>query len=441
MPPASDSDFNTFPFPAIPHKPTHYISQNVPDPQFVNRPSISHNPGPTFGYHVSSHNHLESSQLSSSSSSRHVAINSNSQRLTTSTPVFNNISDLAAHYGIPQFLPSAPRTTPRSSEPGEPSSSTLSVESFTLPTSPDFADLCSNYLNMLSQKPDNDASGVHDTAPSTASPSDAEAIQTLMGVFGATPELMMSNDLNEYLTSPLIDSPLDDELLTTPAFGSADIGADILTSPLLDDFGGDSFGELPSLFDDFGSIYPPSKIAESYHNPPPNFDELYRISPDTPMLDTPIESPLDSPANRLPLRRPSATGTRKNITPESLVPVDAPTQQRKYLTPSATSRKEVPAVFARKRARTAAFGDEQDELNEDVLITPSMTEQEQIEAKRRQNTIAARRSRKRKLEYQRELEESVEQYKRESEIWKARAMTCQALLRSHNIECPEFPDP
>ncbi|KAG1728522.1 uncharacterized protein EDB91DRAFT_1060517 [Suillus paluster] len=298
---------------------------------------------------------------------------------------------------------------------------------------------------MLSQKPgNNDATDVRieDTALSTASPSDAEAIQTLMDVFGATPELTMSNDLNEYLTSPLLDSPFDDELLTTPAFGSADINADILTSPLLDDFG-DSFGELPSLFGDF---YPPSKTAESCQPPQPNFDEMYRISPgtpllDTPMLDTPFESPLDTPADHSLARRTVVTGTRKNITPESLVPIDAPTQQRKYLTPSATSRKEVPAVFARKRARTAAFGDEQDELNEDVRITPSMTEQEQIEAKRRQNTIAARRSRKRKLEYQRELEESVEQYKRESEIWKARAMTCQALLRSHTIECPEFPDP
>lgn len=311
---------------------------------------------------------------------------------------------------------------------------------------------------MLSQNPgNNDATGVHveDTALSTATPSDAEAIQTLLDVFGgklftsaalawltqslpATPELTNSNDLNEYLTSPLIDSPFDDELLTTPAFGSADINADIFTSPLLDDFGGDSFGELPSLFD---SIYPPCKPTESYHLPT-NFDELYQMSPDTPMINTPFESPLDSPADhRPPQRKVAVTGTRKNITPEALVPIDAPTQQRKYLTPSVTSRKEVPAVFARKRARTAAFGDEQDELNEDVRILPSMTEQEQIEAKRRQNTVAARRSRKRKLEYQRELEESVEQYKRESEIWKSKAMTYQALLRSHNIDYPELPDP
>ncbi|KAG2138606.1 uncharacterized protein EDB93DRAFT_1242082 [Suillus bovinus] len=297
---------------------------------------------------------------------------------------------------------------------------------------------------MLSQNPDNDATGVQleDMAHSTATPSDAEAIQTLLDVFSATPELTMSNDLNEFLTSPLIDSPFDDELLTTPACGSADNNADILTSPLLDDFGGDSFGELPSLFDDFSTIYPPCKPAEFHHIPQPNFDELYQMSPDTPMLNTPLESPLDSPANRRPpQRKVSVTGTRKNLTPEALVPIDAPTQQRKYLTPSATSRKEVPAVFARKRARVTAFGDEQDELTEDVRIVPSMTEQEQIEAKRRQNTIAARRSRKRKLEYQRELEESIEQYKRESEIWKSRAMTYQALLRSHNVEYPEFPDP
>lgn len=341
-------------------------------------------------------------------------------------------------------MPSAPRTTPRRTEPGEPSSSTLPVESFASTNSPDFVDLCSNYLNMLSQKPDNN-DGVlpEDTAFPTATPSDAEAIQTLMDVFsGATPELTMSNDLNEFLTSPLIDSPLDDELLTTPAFGSADINADIFTSPLLDDFGGDSFGEMPSLFDDFGTAtYPPSKPTEMYHLSKPNLDALYQMSPSTPMLNTPFESPLDSPINRPPQRKVAVTGTRKNITPEALVPIDAPTQQRKYLTPSATSRKEVPAVFARKRARATAFGDEQDELNEDVHISPSMTEQQQIEAKRRQNTIAARRSRKRKLEYQRELEESVEQYKRESEIWKSKAMTYQALLRSHNIEYPELPDP
>jgi hypothetical protein len=302
---------------------------------------------------------------------------------------------------------------------------------------------------MLSQNPgENGANGVlkEDTAPSITAPdvSDADAIQSLMDVLKATPELQMSNDLNEYLTSPLIDSPFDDDLLTTPAIGSADMHADILTSPLMGDFG-DSFGEFPSLFDELnGAIFHPPKPQNEYLGLPtqPNFDILYQLeSPNTPFLDSSGSSPLEQGDPSSVRRKSNVTGTRKNVTPESLVPVDAPTQPRKYLTPSATSRKELPAVFARKRARTAAFGDEEDQLGEEVVINSSMTEQEQIEAKRRQNTIAARRSRKRKLEYQRELEDSVDRYKGESEIWKQRAMTCQALLRSHRIECPDFPDP
>jgi hypothetical protein len=330
--PAYNPTFNTFPPPAISHQPNTYYSHHVPvDDHLLNSPSIPHRPGPssTTGQHVSSHNHLGSYQLSSSLSSRHVAINSNSQRLTTSTPVFNNISDLAAHYGIPQFLPRAPRTAPSRPEPGESSSSTLPVEPFAS-TSPDFTDLCTNYLTMLSQTPDNNATDVRveDTAQSTASPSDAEAIKTLMDVFSgelyspatlawltqhpATPDLTMSNDLNEYLTSPLMDSPFD-ELLTTPAFGSAD-SANILTSPLLDDFGGDSYGELPSLFGDFSSMYAPSKTAQPHNLSQPNFDDMYQISPETPMLDTPATPPLDSPAYHPSQRKTNVNGTRKNIT-------------------------------------------------------------------------------------------------------------------------------
>ncbi|KAF8837849.1 hypothetical protein BDN67DRAFT_908514 [Paxillus ammoniavirescens] len=308
---------------------------------------------------------------------------------------------------------------------------------------------------MLSQNPgENGADEVRvaDTAPVTAVPevSDADAIQSLMDVLKATPELQMSNDLNEYLTSPLIDSPFDDDLLTTPAIGSADMHADILTSPLIGDFGGDSFGEFPSLFDELNDALYQSSKSQNEHpvlSQQLNLDAMYRLeSPSTPFLDS-SASPLfetsvqtsDYPS--FTRRKSTATGTRKNATPESLVPVDAPTQPRKYLTASATSRKELPAVFARKRTRVAAFGDEEDQLGEDVVISPTMSEQEQIEAKRRQNTVAARRSRKRKLEYQRGLEENIERYKRESEIWKQRAMTCQALLRSHRIDCPDFPDP
>lgn len=448
----------------LPYTPDQHVA--VQD--FLNHPSISHRSGlsPNPGHLVSSPTVLESSTLSSLST-RHAAINNLSARPRTSNQVFNNISDLAAHYGIPQFLPATPRTTPRRTTDIEEASSSHQTETFS--SSPDFANLCSNYLTMLSQKPGDDGANVvpaENTAPVAAATAvtDAEALRSLMDVLNgslcfatwltgsdspccaATPELHTSNDLNEYLTSPLIDSPLDDDLLTTPAVGS-DMHMDIMTSPLMGDFGNEPIGEFPSLFSDFDddTMYKGSKSSQSEslafpHQP--NLDRMYPLeSPITPFIDSLSDSPFTRKTAPLPSakRKSAATGTRKNITLESLVPIDAPTQTRNYLTPSSTSRKELPATWRRKRLRTAGPGDEEDQLVEEGL-TVTMSEQEQIEAKRRQNTIAARRSRKRKLEYQRELEESLEQYKRESEMWKQRAMTYQALLRSHHIECPEFPD-
>ena len=105
-------------------------------------------------------------------------------------------------------------------------------------------------------------------------------------------------------------------------------------------------------------------------------------------------------------RKVSATGIRKGITPESLLDESAPTQSPNYVTPSATSRKEVPAIFTRKRARSMAFSDEEDQLDDDVL-PPNPTEKDLIEQKRRQNAVAAR-SRKRKLEHLQLLETSLE---------------------------------
>ncbi|KAI0337449.1 hypothetical protein BDW22DRAFT_1313502, partial [Trametopsis cervina] len=129
-------------------------------------------------------------------------------------------------------------------------------------------------------------------------------------------------------------------------------------------------------------------------------------------------------------RKNPPTGTRKNITPEALVPFDAPIQPRKYLTPSATSRKEVPAVFAKKRQRSESIMDEEDdgEGGEPDLNA--------IEAKRRQNTLAARRSRKRKLEYQRELEASVEKVNDEKEYWMQRAKALENMMRERGLDVP-----
>ncbi|KAJ7704962.1 hypothetical protein B0H17DRAFT_920886 [Mycena rosella] len=130
-------------------------------------------------------------------------------------------------------------------------------------------------------------------------------------------------------------------------------------------------------------------------------------------------------------QRASVTGTRKHLTPDSLIPLDAPTQKRTYATPSATSRKAVPAAIVKKRAHSAAFPDADDEELE--ALSPTASEAEIIEHKRRQNTLAARKSRKRKLEHQRGLEDAVDGLRSEVAVWRERALMAQEMLRAKGI--------
>ena len=245
---------------------------------------------------------------------------------------------------------------------------------------------------------------------------------------------------SDFLTSPV--SPWDD-LLTTPAL-DADVGMtpDIYTSPVLMGFG-DDFDNLPSLFGSnaydgydtkvtMGSSLSPSDL------PVLDMEDMYKISPGTPAIDAISlqASPLHvDDSSYLPARRKNEpTGTRKNITPESLVPFNAPIQTRKYRLPSSTSRKDLPATFARKRARTQGPGED------DGGVGPSLSEEDAINTKRLQNTLAARRSRKRKLEYQRELEDAIENERKEKEMWRARALVLEALLRDKGHEVPRMSD-
>jgi hypothetical protein len=269
---------------------------------------------------------------------------------------------------------------------------------------------------------------------------DEVAAQAIASALSASPDFF---NPSSFLTSPV--SPWEDDLLTTPAF-EADMGMtpDIF-SPVLTDFGGDH-DPMPSLFGpsgyegyedaklNFGSTLGPSDL------PLPDMDDLYKISPGTPALDTPsiqhyphdFDHDFEGPSV-LTTRKAVPTGTRKNVTPETLVPFNAPIQPRKYRTPSATSRKELPVTFARKRARTQGPGDEEDDV-----ASPTISEEDAIRAKRLQNTLAARRSRKRKLEYQRELEDAIEAERKEKESWRARALILEALLRDKGHEVPQM---
>ena len=77
-----------------------------------------------------------------------------------------------------------------------------------------------------------------------------------------------------------------------------------------------------------------------------------------------------------------------------------------------------------------------DELDDDAELpplNPDATDKEQIEYKRRQNTLAARKSRKRKLEYQQGLESENDELKREVEAWKCRCELLSGMLKGAGI--------
>jgi hypothetical protein len=136
------------------------------------------------------------------------------------------------------------------------------------------------------------------------------------------------------------------------------------------------------------------------------------------------------------------TGTRKNPRTATIVPTDAPTQPRAYVSPSATSRRKIPDSYARtSNRRTAQKRRHEESENEgEVIVTlpPDPTEMKKIEYKRRQNTLAARASQKRKLEHQQVLEGMVIQLENDLMVWKSRARTWYELIKRHNIPCEPF---
>jgi hypothetical protein len=459
--------------PAFQNTNDTYSSQDVHLPVNSSASSTSSTATRSFGQPSTP---LETS-VSSFSQPNHVLNHPIRRPSRTSNQVFQSSTDLAAHYGIPQRLPPAPRTTTRYLQPPAPQQSS---------PLPDFQTLSANYLNMLSNKTTDTPvaasstpamSSTELTAPvipadftadqikqmaeligkTTASPPRVFAMTHIGTAFFAAPCLQPNNELrsadffNDYMTSPLMPdldeftSPLDtpfSDFLTTPLFNDDDM----LTSPMME-YGDDTlplFGGVDYTHDHVDEV----PIVPIVDKPQAavDFNNLYTISPGTPALEAfdpsylEIRHTVPTPAPESstlapPARRSKATGIRKGVTPESLLDESAPTQPRKYTTPSATSRKEVPAGFARKRARSVAFADEEDQLDD---LPPNPTEQDLIEQKRRQNTVAARRSRKRKLEQMQRLEASRDEERALKETWMERASVLLGLVRSMGVNYPDF---
>ena len=421
----------------------------------------------TYG-HLS--NPPETSVSSSSQLLTNHVINHPIRRPRTHTKVFQSSKDLAAHYGIPEVLPPAPRTLTTHHQ--QPAKSPII----------DFHTLSSNYLSMLSRNPSDNTNMTDPVAPLPTSVSpeeltapvipdkDVDLAKSLPAMLGTESSLDYSisvshhymehlavpqSDVREMLTpslmedyspwspdimNPFLSTP-QDSTLDTPLFHYLD-DSQMLTGP---DCNGPLFPMFPEWEDVQETAAEPEAKSLLDHLDP---SSLIVMTPTSPLLDSFDPSQLTSTTApqstssavakpQASRRKVIATGVRKGVTPETLLDESAPTQTRNYVTPSATSRKEVPAVFARKRARSTAFGDEEDQLDEYVL-PPNPTEKDLIEQKRRQNTVAARRSRKRKLEHLQLLETSLEKERQEKEQWRERAYMLSSILSGLNHPVPDF---
>jgi hypothetical protein len=230
-------------------------------------------------------------------------------------------------------------------------------------------------------------------SPFIVDQTDVESFRELLELCGMTPDGTPALGFN--------DSPMEETPLFTPALDM------FSTTPYLDGWdqspamGGDqdSFDALPPLFD-----MAPAKLSnttrqnENTHTIDDQ-SQLFTL-PQTPALAPAALAPLSGSANN-GRKVAGPTGFRKGVTPSAMVPMDAPTQTRQYLSDSKTSRKEIPAAFqnkARKRQRDEAL--DEDEVPDDI--------QDAIAAKRRLNTLAARRSRARKAQTALENEERIQ---------------------------------
>jgi len=263
-----------------------------------------------------------------------------------------------------------------------------------------------NYLKQLESAPPS-------SEPSVSEPPMFEAVPNEVPAVGVPPAVESSSatepfDIFAFVSPELMAPDLSfDSPGETPAldFLSTPIDALPWESPALIDCDNyPLFHEVQSLL--FGTTLE-DKAPATFATDPAflmHSSPMYTI-PSTPALAPASLFPSPhTPSSKLPGNAP--TGHRKGMSVAQMVPLDAPTQTRNYYTESKTSRKVVPAGFVnkvKKRTREDA-GFAVDDVDE-IELTPDL--EDAIEAKRRQNTLAARKSRARKAETARQHEELI----------------------------------
>ncbi|CAO1621679.1 unnamed protein product [Jaminaea pallidilutea] len=131
-------------------------------------------------------------------------------------------------------------------------------------------------------------------------------------------------------------------------------------------------------------------------------------------------------------------GTKRRIGVEDLLPLDAPIQSRNYLGPSATSRRDYFPTSNPERGSTSTTSSssgvpsaDQGATAEELALIAAETDP--LKAKRLSNTLAARRSRHRKVQEKAEFETTIAELRRE-------LAECQERLALTEAERDELKD-
>jgi len=271
--------------------------------------------------------------------------------------------------------------------------------------------------------------GIHDSEDDTV-PFDTPALVADDGhdLSGLTSPMWGNIDLNQFTLFPDVSTSASAPVFDTASSGREAASLPVTVSPqelsLPLPFNNNS---EPFSFSANASPPAPAQLIA----PPLNQNKKRPASP--PLVCTDSTSTADdSPAPPKKRRQESVSFTGSRNTSLPFVPLDAPTQTRTYVgPPSKTTKRVIPAAAVRKVAAIVTHHQEytaepststsMEQLQEEVMKT--------IEDKRRQNTVAARRSRMRKAEHLQNMEDlvatlraRVEELESEKDIWMRRAL-------------------
>jgi hypothetical protein len=176
-------------------------------------------------------------------------------------------------------------------------------------------------------------------------------------------------------------------------------------------------------------------------------------------LFEPIEPPI-LPSESPPLISPAHSRSRvhgRNISAESATSFTTVVEGSHPLSPTTRTSARAPNTHCRSttsvsnnsptyepylrqslQSRKRAISDDEDQSEDLDPLDPNATDEQKKEYKRRQNTLAARRSRAKKAHETHFLREENTRLKTEIAIWKERAQMMERLLITAGVPCPSF---